>query len=223
MAVPRRPAGSGGPVGASYRETAPRPAGRPRYDLRGMNRVDDTHRDGATARAAGPVAWSAPALLVATCGGLGRVPVAPGTAGAALGAVLALVTGAVATRWAETLGAPPPGVAIEACLLAAICLAGVPICTRAAVLLGRGKDPGAICYDEMAALPFVLLLVPPAARTPACVVAAFVLFRIFDIAKPLPCRRMERLPGGWGIMADDLAAAAWAAACLAIARACGLV
>ena len=38
--------------------------------------------------------------------------------------------------------------------------------------------------------------------------AGFVLFRIFDIAKPFPCRRLEKLPGGWGIMADD-----WMAGC----------
>jgi len=45
-----------------------------------------------------------------------------------------------------------------------------------------------------------------------------VLFRIFDIGRPFPCRRLESLPGGLGIMADDVAAAGWAAACLWIAR-----
>ena len=54
-------------------------------------------------------------------------------------------------------------------------------------------------------------------------VLGFVLFRVFDIAKPFPCRRLERLPAGWGIMADDWAAAAWAAALLALARSLGLV
>ena len=47
---------------------------------------------------------------------------------------------------------------------------------------------------------------------------AFVLLRIFDIGKPFPCRQLERLPTGLGIMADDWGAAAWTAACLAIAR-----
>jgi phosphatidylglycerophosphatase A len=48
-------------------------------------------------------------------------------------------------------------------------------------------------------------------------VAAFVLFRVFDIAKPFPCRRLEKLPGGWGIMADDWMAGVYAAICLRIA------
>ena len=156
-----------------------------------------------------------PPLLVATCGGVGRAPVAPGTAGAALGVPLAMLTGAAAT-WA----AGPGGTSFA---LAALCLVGVPICSRAAALLGRGEDPGAVVYDEMVALPLVLLPVPPAARSVACLAAAFVLFRIFDIAKPFPCRRLERLPAGWGIMADDWAAAAWAAGILALARSLGLV
>ena len=47
--------------------------------------------------------------------------------------------------------------------------------------------------------------------------AGFVLFRIFDIAKPFPCRRLEHLPGGWGIMADDWMAGVYAAICLRVA------
>jgi len=47
--------------------------------------------------------------------------------------------------------------------------------------------------------------------------AGFVLFRLFDIAKPFPCRRLERLSGGWGIMADDWMAAVYAAICLRLA------
>jgi len=47
--------------------------------------------------------------------------------------------------------------------------------------------------------------------------AAFILFRIFDIAKPFPCRRLEKLPGGWGIMADDWMAGVYAAICLRLA------
>ncbi len=188
-----------------------------------MQGGDAMNRAGEERASSAPLPWSAPAVLLATCGGVGRIPFAPGTAGAALGAPLALATGVVAT-WAAGVGAAPvTATAIEACLIAAICMLGVPACGRAATLLGRGKDPGAIVYDEMAALPLVLLPLPPAARSPACLVAAFVLFRIFDIAKPFPCRHLERLPAGWGIMADDLAAAAWAAACLLLARSCGIV
>lgn len=47
--------------------------------------------------------------------------------------------------------------------------------------------------------------------------AAFLLFRLFDISKPFPCRRLEKLPGGWGIMADDWMAGVYAAICLRLA------
>jgi phosphatidylglycerophosphatase A len=47
--------------------------------------------------------------------------------------------------------------------------------------------------------------------------AGFVLFRLFDISKPFPCRRLEKLPGGWGIMADDWMAGVYAAICLRLA------
>lgn len=149
-------------------------------------------------------------MLVATCGGLGRIGVAPGTCGALAGVVAALGL--------ARAGLPP---LVEAGLLVAVNLLGVPCCTRAAGLLGLGKDPGTICYDEAASLPLVLLAVPAAARSPLVFAAAFGLHRLFDITKPFPCRRLERLPAGLGIMADDWGAAAYAAACLAVARVLG--
>jgi len=161
------------------------------------------------------IPWFDPAVWLATCGGIGRAPLAPGTWGAAAGIALALALGAA--------GLPP---AAEAGVVAAICLAGIPICTAAARRLGRGSDPGAIVYDEMASVPLGLLAVPAAARSslPAAagvLVAAFLLHRLFDIWKPFPCRQLERLPAGLGIMADDWGAAAWMAVVLAAARACG--
>jgi phosphatidylglycerophosphatase A len=159
-------------------------------------------------------------VLAATVGGIGRVGLASGTWGAAVGVPLALGLGAAAARLADRLAGGSSGAALgfEAALVAAICLAGVPICTRAAILLGRGKDPGAIVLDETAAMAATLLAVPPTARTPAALAAAFFLFRVFDVLKPFPCDRCERLPAGLGIMADDWAAAAYSAACLAAAR-----
>ena len=106
---------------------------------------------------------------------------------------------------------------VEVGIVVGICLAGIPVCSRAAALMGR-KDPGAIVLDEVASMPLALLAVPPFARTPQLLAVAFVLLRIFDIGKPFPCRQLERLPAGLGIMADDWAAAAWTAVCLAIAR-----
>jgi phosphatidylglycerophosphatase A len=88
---------------------------------------------------------------------------------------------------------------------------GVPICTRAVRLLGRGSDPGAIVYDEAASLPLGLLVVPAAARSPVVIAIAFLLHRLFDISKLPPGRQLERLPAGLGIMADDWAASAWMA------------
>lgn len=171
--------------------------------------------DTSTAADSGPPAWFDPAVLAATCGGIGRIPFAPGTFGAAVGVAVAVVMG--------RLGLP---FATEAAAIAAINAIGVPICTAAARKLGRGADPGAIVYDEMASVPLGLLAVPAAARTSLpdslpLLVAAFALHRLFDITKPFPCRRLEHLPAGLGIMADDWGATAWMAVALAACRWCG--
>lgn len=165
----------------------------------------DPDRRSHTAASAPP--WLSPAVFLATCGGVGRLGLAPGTAGAALGAIAA--AGLAAARL------PLP---VEAALLVAINLVGVPICTRAVALLGRGSDPGAIVYDEAASLPLGLLVVPPAARSPVVIAVAFLLHRLFDISKLPPGRQLERLPAGLGIMADDWAAAAWMALGLVVFR-----
>ena len=154
--------------------------------------------------------WFEPAVLLATCGGLGRIGCAPGTFGAAAGLLAAAGLAAAAL---------PP--LVEAGLLVAVNLLGIPICTRAVRLLGRGDDPGAIVYDEAASLPLALLAVSAATRSPVVLAAAFVLHRIFDISKPFPCRQLEHLPAGLGIMADDWGAAAYVALCLTIGRGCG--
>ena len=80
----------------------------------------------------------------------------------------------------------------------------------------RDPDPGAATWDEfvgmwITALPMaerVVKLFNPVAF--GWLALAFVLFRAFDVWKPWPCRRLERLPGGWGIMLDDVAAGVWA-------------
>jgi phosphatidylglycerophosphatase A len=165
-----------------------------------------------------PASWYDPGVFLATCGGIGRVGFAPGTFGSLVGIPLSLATGWFATVCSARLGSSWVTVAVEAAVVAAICLVAVPICTRAAHRLGRGDDPGAIVIDEAAALPLTLLAVPFAGRSWLVLAAGFLLFRLFDISKPFPCRRLEALPAGLGIMADDWGAAAWAAAGLAIAR-----
>ena len=101
----------------------------------------------------GGTPWFDPAVFIATCGGLGRIPFAPGTFGAALGvaASVALASSGISAT-------------AEAAIVIAINLVGIPICTSAARRLGRGEDPGAINYDEMASAMLGLLVLPAATR-----------------------------------------------------------
>ncbi len=72
----------------------------------------------------------------------------------------------------------------------------------------KKKDSGLIIIDEMAGLLVTLFLIP---WTPKSVVTGFLLFRLMDIAKPFPIRRLEtKLPGGWGVVGDDLLAGIYA-------------
>ncbi len=163
---------------------------------------------GSSARSA-EIPWGDPAVVLATCGWLGRFPIAPGTVGAALGIGLSAAAAAA--------GMPPP---LEGALILIACAVGIPVCDSAARRMGSG-DPGGIIWDEMASVPLGLLVVPAADRTPMVFLAAFVLHRIFDIWKPFPCRQLDRVDGGLGIMADDWGAAAWMALGLAIGARAG--
>jgi phosphatidylglycerophosphatase A len=144
-------------------------------------------------------------LVLATGFGVGLIPVMPGTFGSVLGLALA---------WTLELSGWPIGLRIAA--EAAVFLAGIPICGRAARLFGQ-TDPGSVVFDEIAAMPLVFLSVPLVFSTSLALPAAvlgFVWFRVFDIAKPWPVRQLERAKGGLGIMIDDVGAAAYAAAAL---------
>jgi phosphatidylglycerophosphatase A len=151
-----------------------------------------------------PLDWVV--LALATGLGTGLSPWAPGTFGSLLGPPLVLGC---------SLALPPIGLLITGVLFIA---AGPPICTRASKLLGK-HDPGSVVYDEIAAFWIVFLpqLVMGDELTWPILVAGFVLFRIFDISKLWPVNRLEKLPDGTGIMADDLAAGAMAAAILVAA------
>jgi phosphatidylglycerophosphatase A len=99
---------------------------------------------------------------------------------------------------------------VRAALIALLCLVGVFICGRAAAELG-GKDPGAVVWDEFATLPLVFLWLPPAyGHSPLALAIGLALHRVFDISKLPPVNLAERLPGGWGIMLDDMVAAVYA-------------
>jgi phosphatidylglycerophosphatase A len=143
--------------------------------------------------------------------GTGLSPFAPGTAGSAL----ALAGAWVLTRLLSTT--PPSLTAALGLLMSGLLasLAGVFTSTRTARLLGA-RDPGCIVIDEIAGQLFASAAVPlfryPTPRAEALAwLASFFLFRFFDVWKPGVVRRLENLPEGWGIMADDIAAGLLAA------------
>lgn len=135
--------------------------------------------------------------FVATWGYAGRLPRAPGTWGS---------LAAVACALPFLLWLPP--LWLMASSVAAFFL-GVWASAAYAKSIGI-KDPSEVVIDEVAGQ--WLALVPATLAAPWTVLAAFGLFRFFDIVKPWPIRWLDqRLPGGWGIMADDMAAGAAAA------------
>ena len=138
-------------------------------------------------------------MALATLGPVGRLRPAPGSWGSAAAVMLA----------ALLMLAPLAGLILEIATLLA-CVLGI----RAADIYERqtgNKDASDIVIDEVAGQWIALLAAPPDWRW---WIAAFILFRLFDILKPGPVRMAERLPGGYGVMADDIVAGALAAACL---------
>ena len=139
------------------------------------------------------------AWLLATGCGVGKLPKAPGTFGSLLGPLLV---------WSWQQFQRP----IYETVLAAIAafLIGVAAADRTSKRTGL-KDPGFIVCDEIVAFCIVFVMTTVTWST---AILGFVWFRLFDIWKPWPIARLERLPGGWGIMADDLMAGVYAALAL---------
>ncbi|MGB8959486.1 MAG: phosphatidylglycerophosphatase A [Candidatus Aminicenantales bacterium] len=134
--------------------------------------------------------------ILATCFGIGFVPLAPGTAASV---IIALVYGLILHNL------PWP---LYASLVVLVFLGGSAAAGRYAAELGR-PDPSRIVVDEVCG-QLIALAFLPGGWLPVGI--AFALFRFFDIIKPWPIRKLERLPAGWGIMADDVAAGLAAAA-----------
>ena len=153
-----------------------------------------------TERRAGPAIW------IATAGGAGYFPIAPGTAGSLVG--VAVVVG---------LAQLPLGRAAAIGVLAAASLVvgavGVWAAGEAEEFFGR-TDPGQVVVDEVVGQMLTFLLFPHA--TWKWLLGGFLLFRVFDIIKPFPARQAERIPRGWGIMLDDVLAGLYGMAVLAI-------
>ena len=164
------------------------------------------------------------ALALATWG-VGLIPVAPGTWGSAVGVVLYLGLGHLTERVfnfsvERGLDLSPQefqGVLTTVLLLTIllVALSGIWAGTRAEKLLGK-KDPGAVVVDEVAGQLITFLFVPWLTTWTWSVVAGFVAFRVFDIWKPYPVRRLEGLGGGLGIMADDMLAGFYAATTMSL-------
>ena len=138
------------------------------------------------------------ALGIATIGPCGHAPAAPGTVGSLAGLVL---------FWAVRASG---SLAVEGLVLLAVTAVGVVVASRAEAAYRR-RDPGLIVIDETAGMLLTLAAVPVGFGG---AVVGFLAFRLFDIVKPFPARRAERLPGGWGVMADDLVAGLYAQALL---------
>lgn len=137
--------------------------------------------------------WLTPAAqALATGFGAGYSPVAPGTAGSVVGLLLFLPMTLL----------PPLG---QLAVTAFVFVVGVAASAHVARLLSR-KDPGIVVIDEVVGMWVSLLFLP---FTPAVALLAFLLFRLLDMVKPYPARQFEALPGGLGIMADDVMAAVY--------------
>ena len=137
------------------------------------------------------------AVLLATWFYSGYSPLAPGTVGS-------VVAGAIAWTVANRLGVPPWA-------FSAVAVCAVPLAIRAieaATAEFGSKDPSSVVLDEVIGL--WIAIAPVSAASWPQWITALVLFRVFDIAKPFGIRRLEGLPGGRGVLADDIAAGACA-------------
>lgn len=128
------------------------------------------------------------------------IPIAPGTFGSILGPVLVWGVQSLLPQ------ADLQSYLIQAAIGVVFFFLGVPICNIGARVLGR-KDPGSVVFDEIVAFFVVFACLPV---TPKSAVLGFLFFRLFDISKPWPIRRLEQFPEGWGVMADDLMAGVYA-------------
>ena len=147
--------------------------------------------------------------MLTSCFGLGRLPIAPGTWGS-LPPVIIFTLGSF-------FGASP---ALLTNIMAALVLAGGFVCVQyaPAAIAATGKnDPREVVADEFAGQavpflfsPFLAMGTATGLQILTTALAGLVLFRIFDISKPWPIRKLEKYPAGWGILADDLLAGVYA-------------
>ncbi len=153
--------------------------------------------------------------VLTSCFGLGRLPFCPGTWGSLPVAVIF----ALMCHFGVSAG-------LISITMAVLAVAGSVICVQyaPAIIAATGKaDPAEVVADELAgqaltflAVPFFITAEISTRQILITTTLGFLLFRIFDIVKPWPIRKLEKLPKGWGILADDILAAVFAAILLLI-------
>jgi phosphatidylglycerophosphatase A len=155
-------------------------------------------------------------ILVVTSGGLGYAPFASGTFGTLGGVVLAVV--------AQILCPSPSLASVWLGLAVLLFFVGVALGPFAIKRFGR-KDPSEFVLDEVAGYLVTVGVMTVFGQAPQLHghLWAFFVFRAADVLKPMPARQLERLPAGFGIMADDLMAGVYAGLLLALLRWLGLV
>ena len=153
------------------------------------------------------------ALAIATCG-VGYLPIAPGTWGSAVGVAIYMSMRAAFLHFLRKTGSLDSLIFPLFLLIGIFVITGFGIwaATKAETLFGK-KDPGAVVVDEVSGQLITFLFLPLGASF-GVIVVGFILFRLFDIFKPYPIRRLEALGGGLGIMADDVLAGVYAATLL---------
>jgi phosphatidylglycerophosphatase A len=159
--------------------------------------------------------------IILSCFGLGRLPVCPGTWGSLPSTII----------FALMCYFDAPAVSISI-VMAALALAGSIACVilSPAVIRELGKtDPREVVADELAgqAVTFLVASFFVGAFTTwqlaVTVMLGFLLFRLFDILKPFPIYRIQKLPEGWGIFADDILAGVYAAVVLQVFISLGII
>jgi phosphatidylglycerophosphatase A len=157
------------------------------------------------------------AMTIATCG-VGYFPIAPGTVGSMLGVAIYLTVWGwlyrvleahAAQRKLDLLYIFTPQMTAMLLVILIVTIAGTWAASRAEKATQK-KDPSIVVVDEVAGQMIALLSGPFWIQTWWSVLSAFILFRLFDIWKPYPIRKLESLESGLGIMADDLLAGVYA-------------
>jgi phosphatidylglycerophosphatase A len=136
---------------------------------------------------------------IATLLGAGMLPGAPGTWGSAVTCVLLFFA-------LNNTATPLP---VLAAGLAVFSVLSVGLGEFSVVDFGSA-DPPSFVLDEAAGICLTMMWLPMTHGLVVTLIAAFGAFRLFDVTKPPPCRQLEKLPAGWGILMDDLAAAIYA-------------